>query len=185
MLKAASRFSKWSRLFSRKDFFSWQKGRAASSERKKAQTWSSKDNNSTGKKRLFEQLSKLKQQQKAQQHPQQPQLLTPADTSHYFVNSKPAKADINSNFPAGMVTIKFEVSCQLLMHDLNHVLSGTRLSLHKKANLAKFGQMLALSPDYYLLPWYFLRMTTRRHVSTKGAESAQKALCWQGPSRKP
>ena len=27
-------------------------------------------------------------------------------------------------------------------------------------------------------------MTTRRPVSTKGAESAQKALCWRGPSRK-
>lgn len=89
-----SRFSKWSRLFSRKDFFSWQ--RSSSSEKKKAQTWSSKDNNSPNKKKLFEQLTKLKHQQ---QHLKPPHQLQREDTSHYFVDSKAPKPDVNSNFP--------------------------------------------------------------------------------------
>ena len=57
----------------------------------------------------------------------------------------------------------------------------TMLSQGEKAkSLSKFGQVLAFSPDYNLIPWKFPRMTTRRLVSTKGAQWAPKGSNEQG-----
>ena len=95
-----SRFHKWSKFFHKKDLF-WR-----SSDRKKSQTWTSKDSSNRGKKRLFDQLAKLKQQQQTRGgEEERPKLTTSLEQGYYDDNedvkdelTNDPNHDVNSNY---------------------------------------------------------------------------------------